>query len=238
MSSTKTPKEIQRTLRETIVHHFNEQELRTLCFDMDVDYESLSAQGKEDKVRELVALFERRCHIPELVQQCRELRPKVSWPEEVPGVEPAPPELPKPQHPQPPVHTLQQRWPIILVIAVVAVAALAVLLAFILRPALRYEVSAWVFIPDPDKQSNQTVFGKLTKDGAGVVGAQMYCVAHYKTTTSRWPEVGQQVTSEDGVASVTFNIGAAAANVTVDVDVYLTYEGKTYQATTSFTPRY
>ncbi len=82
------------------------------------------------------------------------------------------------------------------------------------------------------------MFGQLTRDGVGIAGAQMYCVVHYKTTDHRWPESGFETTGEDGTASVTFNIGGASSGYTVDVDVYLIYEGQTYRAVTSFTPQY
>ena len=72
----------------------------------------------------------------------------------------------------------------------------------------------------------------------GVAGAQMYCVVNYKTTDHRWPENGFEMTGGDGVASITFSIGGATSGYTVDVDVYLIYEGKTYRAATSFTPQY
>jgi hypothetical protein len=106
------------------------------------------------------------------------------------------------------------------------------------QPAANYQASAWVSVSNPGKGSKQTVFGKLTRDGAGVAGAQMYCVAHYKTTDTRWPESGVQVTGGDGVASVTFSIGGATSGYTVSVDVYLIYGGQTYHAVTSFTPQY
>jgi hypothetical protein len=66
----------------------------------------------------------------------------------------------------------------------------------------------------------------------------MYCVAHYKTTNTRWPENGFEVTGGDGTASVTFNTGGATSGYTVAVDVYLIYGGQTYHAVTSFTPQY
>ena len=38
-------------LRLKIVEHFDDEELRTLCFDTDVDYDNLRGQGKEAKAR-------------------------------------------------------------------------------------------------------------------------------------------------------------------------------------------
>ncbi len=46
---------------------------------MNVDYETLSGDNKADKVRELVVYCERQQIISDLVAECKELRPKVSW---------------------------------------------------------------------------------------------------------------------------------------------------------------
>ena len=66
-------------LRQQIDAHFNNEELRTLCFDLDVDYESLGGEGKEGKVRELLAWSKRNHHIPELITALTILRPNVAW---------------------------------------------------------------------------------------------------------------------------------------------------------------
>jgi hypothetical protein len=66
-------------LRQNLVAVFNDSELRDLCFDMNVDYESLNGENKADKARELIAFCERRQSVPDLVARCRELRPNTSW---------------------------------------------------------------------------------------------------------------------------------------------------------------
>jgi len=66
-------------LRQKISDHFNEEELRTLCFDMQVDYEALPGWSKDDKVRELVSYFERHGRILELARVIQQQRPGVSW---------------------------------------------------------------------------------------------------------------------------------------------------------------
>jgi hypothetical protein len=75
------PREDSIAVRQKLVAHFSEEELRTLCFDIGVDYESLPAMGKEGKARELVLHLERRGQSPELVALCRQLRPNAFWPE-------------------------------------------------------------------------------------------------------------------------------------------------------------
>ena len=45
-------------LRRTLIRCLDENELRDLCFDLGVDYESLRGEGKAAKVRELIAHLE------------------------------------------------------------------------------------------------------------------------------------------------------------------------------------
>lgn len=66
-------------LRQDLTDYFSEEELRTLCFDMALDYESLPAQGKAGKAREIVAQVERNGATTKLIEQCRLLRPNVQW---------------------------------------------------------------------------------------------------------------------------------------------------------------
>jgi hypothetical protein len=68
-------------LRKILIERFGEGELRTLCFDLGVDYDDLPGDGRADKVRELIIHLERRCRIPELVVVGKQLRPDVSWTE-------------------------------------------------------------------------------------------------------------------------------------------------------------
>ena len=46
---------------------------------MNVDCDSLNGENKSDKAQELVAYFQRRGIIRDLVAKCKELRPKVEW---------------------------------------------------------------------------------------------------------------------------------------------------------------
>jgi formylglycine-generating enzyme required for sulfatase activity len=74
------PEQIDRAkLRCNLRRYFDESELRDLCFDLKVDYDSLRGDGKGDRARELVAYMERRGRISELVEACRQLRPSVLW---------------------------------------------------------------------------------------------------------------------------------------------------------------
>lgn len=66
-------------LRQLLLEHFDDGELRDLCFDLHIVYDDLPGEGRKDKVRELVAHCERHVRIPELVKECRRSRPNVFW---------------------------------------------------------------------------------------------------------------------------------------------------------------
>lgn len=66
-------------LRQLLTTHFDDGELRTLCFDLEIDYETLPGSGKADKARELVAYAKRHNIIPGLVAMGQKLRPDIDW---------------------------------------------------------------------------------------------------------------------------------------------------------------
>jgi tetratricopeptide (TPR) repeat protein len=71
--------EAELKLYSGLVSYFNEEELRDLCFQLGIDYETLPGDSKTIKARELVAYHERRNRIESLSQVCHQLRPNVSW---------------------------------------------------------------------------------------------------------------------------------------------------------------
>lgn len=62
---------------------FDEEELRTLCFYLDVDYSNLPSDGKINKARELLKHLDRRNLLLELLEAGKQLRPDISWPETI-----------------------------------------------------------------------------------------------------------------------------------------------------------
>lgn len=72
------PKNITK-VRQLLVDTFSDSELRNLCFDIEIDYESLPGQGKADKARELLAHVKRHKQEDKLLAECRKLRPHVDW---------------------------------------------------------------------------------------------------------------------------------------------------------------
>lgn len=73
------------TINQNIVKLFDDNELRTLCFELAIDYDSLPGQGKSAKARELVAHCNRHGRVGELVNQCQRARPGSDWPVEPDG---------------------------------------------------------------------------------------------------------------------------------------------------------
>ena len=66
-------------LRQVLATRFNDGELRTLCFDLGIEYDDLPGEGRADRARELVAYLERRDRISDLKEIGERMRPDVSW---------------------------------------------------------------------------------------------------------------------------------------------------------------
>lgn len=50
-------------LLQRLLAQFSDGELRTLCFELGVEYEDLGGRGRADNARELIALMERRADL-------------------------------------------------------------------------------------------------------------------------------------------------------------------------------
>jgi len=61
------------TLRRILNEQFDLEELKDLCFDLNIDFDDLPGGGK--KTREVVAYCKRRDRVAELVASIRQLRP-------------------------------------------------------------------------------------------------------------------------------------------------------------------
>jgi hypothetical protein len=66
-------------LRQKINQHFDDEELRLLCFDLGTEYENLGGRGKAGKVAELVALYQRNGQIKDLLAQLTLHRSSIEW---------------------------------------------------------------------------------------------------------------------------------------------------------------
>lgn len=63
----------RREILDRLSDALNQEEARTLCFDLGVDYADLPGEGRVAKLRELVVLLERRGRIPELLSALNQL---------------------------------------------------------------------------------------------------------------------------------------------------------------------
>ncbi len=64
------------SLLRTIIDHYNREELKTLCFELSVDYDELGDEHKSGKVRELILYLGRRRELERLLDALRQGRPE------------------------------------------------------------------------------------------------------------------------------------------------------------------
>ena len=62
-----------------IEKHFNLEEIKTLTFELDIDYDTLAGQEKSSKARELILTSERSGKLKILVANARMRRPTADW---------------------------------------------------------------------------------------------------------------------------------------------------------------
>lgn len=79
-------------LRNMLSTGFNLDELKSLCFELGIDYENLGGQGKSGKTRELVGYMDRRGRIEDLARAAARMRPELAGDEGSPGSTSAEPE--------------------------------------------------------------------------------------------------------------------------------------------------
>jgi len=66
-------------LLDLLSTHFSENDLRDLCFILDVGYDDVPGETRTGKARELILYMERRSRLPELVEAARQLHPDIPW---------------------------------------------------------------------------------------------------------------------------------------------------------------
>jgi hypothetical protein len=70
----------RRKLLKLLTGYFSLDELRTLCFNIGVDFDDLGSGGKESIARELILLMGRRPErLATLINEIRAQRPSISW---------------------------------------------------------------------------------------------------------------------------------------------------------------
>lgn len=65
-------------IREALANYFSLGELRTLCFDLGIDYEDLEGGSKQGKTLALVQYAQRHNRYPDLVNAVRQARPHLN----------------------------------------------------------------------------------------------------------------------------------------------------------------
>lgn len=70
--------EYRAQLRRVLTVYFDESELRSLCFDLGIDYELLGGVDKQTKAVELITFCERRGRLLEVLAACHRLRPNAT----------------------------------------------------------------------------------------------------------------------------------------------------------------
>jgi uncharacterized protein YjbI with pentapeptide repeats len=71
-------------LRDLMIEHFNLQDLQLFCFNLDIEYEDLAGTTLSAKTQNLVTYLQRRGLLQRLVEELKNLRPGVDWPELAP----------------------------------------------------------------------------------------------------------------------------------------------------------
>ena len=71
--------QVLSSLYDSILKHLDEEELRTLCFRLGVEYDDLRGEGRRYKGRELLALAQRRNQMEYLLDTLCQTHPEVDW---------------------------------------------------------------------------------------------------------------------------------------------------------------
>ncbi|MDF1512657.1 MAG: COR domain-containing protein [Anaerolineae bacterium] len=66
-------------LRQVLIERFDWEELETLSYDLDVDFQRLKGNSKASKARELIAYLSRRERLDDLIKMGKSLRPDIIW---------------------------------------------------------------------------------------------------------------------------------------------------------------
>jgi len=66
-------------LRKLIASSFSDEEIRSLCFDLGIDYEDVGGTTKSSKARELISLLIREGRLDEMLSECVKQRPNLGW---------------------------------------------------------------------------------------------------------------------------------------------------------------
>ena len=86
-----------QNLRQTINRRFSLSDIRSLCFDLGLEYEELGGGPKSDIITALIATFQRNERLAELQSYLQSQRSFVNWAELFAALPAASPEQPREQ---------------------------------------------------------------------------------------------------------------------------------------------
>ncbi len=66
-----------KKLNGIIDNHFNLEELKELCFNLNIDYDNLSGETKKIKISELIKYLNRRSNLKKLIELIQTTRPNI-----------------------------------------------------------------------------------------------------------------------------------------------------------------
>lgn len=67
-------------LLDILLEYFNLEELKRLCFDLEVEYDDLRGESRASKAQELIEYMNRRNRLEELTDEMRRQRSGIEWP--------------------------------------------------------------------------------------------------------------------------------------------------------------
>ncbi len=81
MTSNCAPNDLETAIQtqSILAKRFDLEELKTLCFRLGVNFDTLRGEGLDGKARELTAFFQRRQQIAQLVAAIRAYRPDIDF---------------------------------------------------------------------------------------------------------------------------------------------------------------
>ena len=89
-----SPKSSTR-IRQMLADQFDEDETKNLCYELEIDYHSLPAEGVQNKQRELVAYCDRRNRVMQLLELGKKERPDGGWQDMIDSLQSEPSPGPK-----------------------------------------------------------------------------------------------------------------------------------------------
>jgi hypothetical protein len=78
-TETAPSSEVAGLLRRNLKKHFNDSDLRQICFDLEVDYDRLSGYPRAQQATQLVQLMAHDNRLPDLLAACTLIRPTLNW---------------------------------------------------------------------------------------------------------------------------------------------------------------